>query len=258
VIGSRVRLQPRAGGDVLDRILAGRTAVVDGVEEDDRGTIHVVVVLEDDPGRDLAATRHPARRFFFAPDEIESVVESGEPFASGRVLIAGIGNVFFGDDGFGAVVAQRLAERELPCGIEAADFGIRGLDLVYALGQPYDAVILLDAVPYAGCPGRLCVIEPDLDSDDVAMFDSHHMDPLAVLRLAGGLGGLPPQIFLVGCESAAVGGSGVMSMELSAPVAAAVEQAADIALELAERLHAGLPPRADRDAKGEVRKETEF
>ncbi len=250
--GSRVRLRPRPGGDILDRTLAGHVAVIESIDEDDAGLTHVAVVLEDDPGRDLAATRHPTRRFFFTPEEMEPVEDSTGPAASRRVLVAGIGNIFLGDDGFGAAVAQRLAERELPPGIEVADFGIRGLDLAYALGQPYDAAILVDIVAGTGCPGRLQVIEPDLDSDEDAPFDSHRMDPLAVLRLACVLGGLPPQIFLVGCEPLEVEESESMSMSLSAPVAAAVEPAAAIVLKLAGLLRAGRRPGADGTTESEM------
>ena len=98
--GSRVRLQAAPGGDVLDSAFAGRRAIIEGIEQDDRGSAHVVVILEDDPGRDLAATRHPTRRFFFATDQIELVDETRRS-ARGRVLVAGIGNIFLGDDGSG-------------------------------------------------------------------------------------------------------------------------------------------------------------
>ncbi len=104
------------------------------------------------------------------------------------------------------------------------DFGIRGLDLAYALGQPYDAAILVDAVAAGGPPGCLQVIEPDHPEDETSVFDGHRMNPLAVLRLARRLGGLPPQVFLVGCEPRAIAESESMSMGLSAPVAAAVER----------------------------------
>ena len=83
---------------------------------------------------------------------------------AGRVLVAGIGNVFLGDDGFGVALAGRLAERRLPAGVEVVDFGIRGMDLAYALLDGYDAVILLDATPRGGAPGTLYVIEPDVDA----------------------------------------------------------------------------------------------
>lgn len=255
--GSRVRLRPRPGGDVFDVALAERTAVIEGIEEDDRGTAHVAVILEDDPGRDLAATRHPTRRFLFAAEEIEPVDESAGPSASGRVLIAGIGNIFFGDDGFGAAVAQRLAGMELPPGIEVADFGIRGLDLAYALGQPYDAAILVDAMTRGRLPGHLEVIEPDTDTDDAVSFDSHRMDPLAVLKLARRLGGLPPRILLVGCEPLAVGDDESMSISLSAPVAAAVEKAAEIVLDLAGLLLASRRLVAAVNTEGQSRETKE-
>jgi hydrogenase maturation protease len=248
--GRRVRLKPRPNGDVLDRTLVGRTAVIESIEQDDQGRTHVVVVLEDDPGRDLATTRHPAHRFFFAPDEMELLEESTGASASKRVLVAGIGNVFLGDDGFGAVVAQRLAERELPPGVEVADFGIRGLDLAYALGQPYDAVILIDTIARGGCPGRIEVIQPDIDGAESAPFDSHRMDPSAVLRLARRLGGLPAQILLVGCAPLGTGADASAFMNLSAPVAAAVEPAVERVLELAGRLRAGRHG-ANDDSKAE-------
>jgi len=235
----RVRLKPRPGGDLFDRTLAGRAAVIDAVEQDDRGATHVAVVLEDDPGRDLAATRHPARRFFFAPEEVESLQDQTPAGRLGRVLVAGIGNLFLGDDGFGVAVAQRLAEMELPAGLEVADFGIRGMDLAYALGQPYDAVVLVDAVTPAGCPGRLVVLEPDLDGAEAAVPDGHRMDPLVVLKLARRLGSLPPQILLVGCEPTAAGEGESPSMGLSPPVAGAVDTAARIVLKLAGLLLAG-------------------
>jgi hydrogenase maturation protease len=237
-----VRLRPRPGGDLLDGILAGRAAVIDSIEQDDQGAIHVAVVLEDDPGRDLAAAHHLAHRFFFALDELESLAGSTWVAASKRVLVAGVGNVFFGDDGFGVAVAQRLLQEELPPGVEVADFGIRGLDLAYALGQPYEAAILVDTVAHGAGPGRLQVIEPDLDGAPAASFDSHRLDPLAVLHLARRLGGLPPRVLLVGCVPAALGAGEPMSMHLSAPVAAAVEEAAQLVLELARRLLADRRP----------------
>lgn len=223
--------------------------MIESIEQDDRGGTHVVVVLEDDPGRDLAATRHPAHRFFFAPDEMEPFEESTGVSTAKRVLVAGIGNVFLGDDGFGAVVAQRLAGRELPPGVEVVDFGIRGLDLAYALGQPYDAVILIDALARGGCPGRIEVIQPDIDGDESAPFDSHRMDPSAVLRLARRLGGLPARILLVGCEPLETGAGESAFMNLSAPVAAAVEPVVDRVLELAGLLLVGRHD-ANDDPKG--------
>src|SRR5271165_3610783 len=107
----------------------------------------------------------------------------------GRILIGGIGNIFFGDDAFGVEVARRLSGRPLPEGVRVVDFGIRGLDLAYALLDPYDAVILVDAVPRGGQPGTLYVLEPELDAVDAPppMVEPHALDPWKVLHLAQSL-----------------------------------------------------------------------
>ncbi len=232
--GSRVRLRPRPGGDVLDGILAGRFAVIEGIEEDYRGKARVAVILEEGPGRDLTATRHPAHRYFFALDEIEPL--GIEQCVTKRVLVAGIGNVFLGDDGFGVEVTRRLASLELPQEIEVADFGIRGLDLAYALGQPYEAAILVDSIAGEGVPGHLQVIEPQIDEDEPVPFNSHQLHPHAVLRLARRLGALPAKIFVVGCKPLDLTDGESMSMNLSDPVAAAVDAAVELVLKLASRL----------------------
>ncbi len=252
-----MRLKPRAGGDLLDAALAGRVAVIAAIDEDDRGAVHVAVFLEDDPGRDLAAAHPLAHRFLFAPQELEPLDEDTRAAALRRVLVAGIGNVFLGDDGFGTAVAQRLAAAELPAGVEVVDFGIRGMDLAYALGQPYEAVILVDTVARGKCPGHLFVIEPDIDNDDASGWDNHRMDPVAVLKLARRLGRLPPQIYLVGCEPMKVGEDDDMFTGLSAPVAAALEPAARMVRELADLLLAGRRPGANDniETKAAERKE---
>jgi len=201
-VGTRVKLRPRAGGDVFDLALAGKTAVVDTVETDMEGRVFVGVLVDDDPGRDLGERGH---RFFFTPEEISPL----------RVLVAGIGNVFLGDDAFGCELARRVSFD----GIDVADFGIRGMDLAYALAD-YDVVVFLDATPRGGAPGTLYVIEPDLD-DVPAGFDAHGMDPVTVLALAKTLGSALPRTFVLGCEpSAAEEFTG-----LSAPVQAALEEA---------------------------------
>ncbi len=255
--GCRVRLKPRPGGDLLDGALTGRVAVIEAMEEDDRGAVHVAVFLEDDPGRDLAAAHPLAHRFFFAPQELEPLDEDTRVSVLRRVLVAGIGNIFLGDDGFGTAVAQRLAAAELPAGVEVVDFGIRGRDLAYALGQPYDAAILIDTVARGGPPGRLAVIEPDVEKNDAAVLDGHRMDPVAVLKLARRLGGLPPQIHLVGCEPMKAGEDDGMFTGLSAPVAAAVEPAARMVRELVDRLLADRRPGANdnTETKAAQRKE---
>jgi hydrogenase maturation protease len=235
--GSRVRLRPRAGGDVLDIAVAGRTAIVESLEQDAEGTIRLAVTVEDDPGRDLGESRQPGHRFFFTTEEVEPLADAPAPGA--RVLVAGIGNVFLGDDGFGVAVARRLATRTLPPGVVVKDFGIRGLDLAYALQDDWDAAIFVDAAPRGGVPGALYAIDAQADADGVPMLDEHGMDPVHVLRLARTLGRVPPVVRVVGCEPATLGGGDPATdvlVELSPVVAAAVAPAADMVLEVIEEL----------------------
>ena len=194
--GARVRLRPRSRGDVFDVVLDGKAAVVDGLEEDTDGNVLVAVTVEDDPGRDLGERRQPGHRFFFTLDEVEPLED-----AAARILVAGIGNVFLGDDGFGVALAYRLARRVLPPGVEAVDFGIRGMDLAYAMQDGYDAVVLLDATPRGEPPGTLYVIEAEDAKDERQLeFEAHGMDPVKVLGLVRALGGRRPRTFVVGCE----------------------------------------------------------
>jgi hydrogenase maturation protease len=222
--GSRVVLRPRAGADIFDRAIAGKVAVVDRVDEDMEGSVQLAVVVEDDPGRDLGEMRQPGHRFFFSPEEVEPL--AGQPQPAARVLVAGIGNIFMGDDGFGVEVARRLAERPLPAGVEVGDFGIRGIDLMYALGEGYDAAVFVDAVPRGEPPGTLSVIEPELEEGD-ATIDAHGMDPVKVLSLARQVGSVPERILVVGCEPGVrmTGDEGEVVGELSEPVRAAIDDA---------------------------------
>ncbi len=143
-----------------------------------------------------------------------------------RILVAGIGNVFMADDGFGVALADRLARRELPPGVEVVDFGIRGMDLAYAMQDGYDVVVLLDATPRGQPPGTLYVIEPELDDDDVGV-DAHGMDPVKVLALARALGGRPPRTLVVGCEpkTRMRGDEQDVVADISEPVRAALDEA---------------------------------
>jgi hydrogenase maturation protease len=152
------------------------------------------------------------------------------------VLVAGIGNVFLGDDGFGVALAGRLARRELPAGVEVVDFGIRGMDLAYAMLDGWDAVILLDATPRGEAPGTLYVIEPDIEAIDVAP-EAHGMDPVKVLALARTLGGgTPPRTLVLGCEplTRLDADSDEIVASLTAPVAAALAEAERMVAELVE------------------------
>jgi hydrogenase maturation protease len=197
--GSRVRLRPRPGGDVFDIALAGQVAVVEAIEQDMEEQVQLAVVVEDDPGRDLGNQRQPGHRFFFAPAEVEPLGQPAAPVPTTRVLVAGIGNVFLGDDGFGVELASQLMGCELPAGVEVVDFGIRGMDLAWAIQDGYDAVVLLDATPRGGAPGTLYLIEPEVEAG-AHPIEGHGMDPVTVLSLVHALGGTPPRTLVVGCE----------------------------------------------------------
>jgi len=235
--GSRVLLCPRAGRDVMDAALMGRSAVVEGIDEAEDGTVHLAVVVEDDPGRALGEQRHIGHRFFFALDEVAPLGDLDRAAAPPSILVAGIGNVFMADDGFGVAVAQRLAELELPAGVRVVDFGIRGIDLVHALQDDPDAAIIVDALPGDQAPGTLSVVEPEFEDADLAL-DPHSLDPLSVLIGARRLGARPGRTLIVGCEPLVrmSGEEPDVVMELSPPVEAAVEEAVALVRSLLEEL----------------------
>jgi hydrogenase maturation protease len=144
-----------------------------------------------------------------------------------RILVAGIGNIFLGDDAFGCEVAQRLSKRNVPAEVRVVDFGIRGFDLVYALLDGYDVTIFVDATPQGGEPGTLYTIEPDLgDLDDIDAqgIETHGMNPMKVLAMVKSMGGVFNRILLVGCEPMEVDAE-EGQMGLSEPVEAAVDEA---------------------------------
>jgi hydrogenase maturation protease len=149
-----------------------------------------------------------------------------ERAGAARVLVAGIGNVFATDDGFGPEVARRLSERTRPDGVRVVDYGIRGMHLAYDLLDPWDALVLVDAVPARGAVGAVAVLEIGPEHLRAgAQVDAHAMDPATVLATLGALGGqLPPRTLLVGCQVADTGDG----MGLSAPVEAAVGVAMDV------------------------------
>jgi hydrogenase maturation protease len=250
--GNRVRLRPGKRGDVMDIALAGKTAMIESIEQDYEGKFHVCVVADDDPGRDIGIMRQPGHRFFFDPEEIEPLPpdqhESNLASRSPSVLIAGIGNIFLGDDAFGVEVAQRLASRKLPERVKVVDFGIRGFDLAYALLDRFDVTILVDACPRGGTPGTLYVIEPDLNvtAQDAAEaahtpVDAHSMNPMNVIRMAKSMGGDLKRILLVGCEPLTLGPE-EGAMGLSEPVAAMVEEAANRIESLVETIQRSESP----------------
>jgi hydrogenase maturation protease len=245
-VGDRVRLRPKKGGDILDVALAGQIAIIESLEQDYEGKNHVCVVIEDDPGRDLGMLRQPGHRFFFDAEEIEPLPpdesRSKTPPKQARILIAGIGNIFMGDDGFGVEVVKRLMERGLPSvaagEVKIVDFGIRGFDLAYALQDGYETTILVDAYPHGQTPGTVSLIEPDLsklNDAEPALVEAHGMDPMQVLRMASAMNVNLKKILLVGCEPATFGGE-EGQMELSATVEAAIDEAVNLVVSVVEKI----------------------
>lgn len=151
---------------------------------------------------------------------------------SGRILVAGIGNVFLGDDGFGVEVARQLAHEPLPAGVRVLDIGLRARDLAFELVDGgYDTAILVDAVSRGGAPGTVYLIDPSMSdraARPLASVDGHSMTPDAALAFVHALGGTPARILIVGCEPERVDeGEG-----LSAPVTAALDEALSMVREL--------------------------
>jgi hydrogenase maturation protease len=148
---------------------------------------------------------------------------------NGKILVAGVGNIFLGDDAFGVEVAQRLAKLALPEGVRVVDFGIRSYDLAYALMDDWDLVILVDALPRGGEPGTVYTMEPDMSASTEAPpsggFDAHSMNPVAVLQMVSALGGKCAPLLVVGCEPATIEPSEEGDIGLSSPVRAAVDEA---------------------------------
>ncbi len=153
-----------------------------------------------------------------------------------RTLVACLGNIFLSDDGFGVEVARRLAREELPDGTTVTDYGIRGMHLAYDLAQGWDATILVDAAARGGEPGTVYVIEPERQQPSAGgegltgsmLLDAHGMQPDVMLAMAGTLGAEAGRVLVVGCEPASV----AEGIGLSGPVAAAVEEAARVVMEL--------------------------
>src|SRR5215475_12906807 len=120
-----------------------------------------------------------------------------------RVLVAGIGNIFLGDDAFGVEVVHRLLEHAMPEGVEVGDFGIQGFDLAYEMLENYDANILIDATPRGGTPGTLYIIDPEVSTWDTSKevtLATHGLDPVQVLTMVKQFGGQLRNVRIVGCE----------------------------------------------------------
>ena len=157
-----------------------------------------------------------------------------------RILVAGIGNIFFGDDAFGCEVASQLRRKPLPEGVRVIDFGIRSYDLAYAIMDGYDATILVDATTQGSAPGTIYLIEPDLKKLDELpdeAVNAHSMNPVRVLQLVRSLGGKPGWLRVVGCEPAvleAEEGAMGLSEKVQAAVAPAIEMIETLIREILE------------------------
>ena len=157
-----------------------------------------------------------------------------------NILIAGIGNIFFGDDAFGCEVAAQLMRRPLPEGVRVIDFGIRSYDLAYAMMDGPDVTIFIDATPRGQPPGTIYLLEPDkniLDSDFGEVVNAHSMNPVRVLQLIHSLGGQPGRLYLVGCEPAVLEteeGAMGLSEKVQAAVAPAIEMIETLIREILE------------------------
>ena len=169
-----------------------------------------------------------------------------------RTLIAGLGNIFAGDDGFGCAVADALDPARLPAGTEARDFGIRGVHLAYQLLEPYDLVVIVDAVHRGGAPGTCYVIEHAADSERPAvdeaapLMDAHDMAPDEVLALVPMLGGSVGRVVVVGCEPE----STAPGIGLSATVASSVRTATSLVTEIVYDSALQAPAAADAARRG--------
>jgi len=155
-----------------------------------------------------------------------------------KILIAGIGNIFYGDDAFGCEVIRHLNRQPLPTGVSAIDFGIRSYDLACALMEDYDAVILVDAAGRGEKPGTVYLMEPEASRPDQferVTVDAHAMNPVSVIQMAQSFGGVNTKLYLVGCEPAVLE-SHNGEMGLSPEILAAVPKAAELTTLLVKEL----------------------
>jgi hydrogenase maturation protease len=164
---------------------------------------------------------------------------------TGRILVAGVGNVFLRDDAFGVEVARLLAERPHPPGVQIRDYGIRGVHLVYELLNGYELFVLVDAAPRGEAAGTVTVLEVDLPSADAQpVIDAHSLTPDAIFGLLSSLGGRPGRSLVVACEPAETDAG----MGLSGPVRAALPHAVRAVEEILAQAGAGDPAGQERVA----------
>lgn len=149
------------------------------------------------------------------------------------ILVAGIGNLFLGDDGFGPEVLRHVPQRLASERVQLRDYGIRGMHLAYDLLDGWDALVLVDALPSRGSPGTVHVFQADHESLTASVgLDAHAMDPAAVFASLNALGGTPPYTVVVGCEAANVGEGIGLSDAVAAAVPAAVQAIEDVVAQL--------------------------
>lgn len=159
-----------------------------------------------------------------------------------RILVAGVGNVFFGDDAFGVEVVRRLAPVKFPDGVTVVDFGIRGMHLAYEITSGYDVVIFVDAVSgRGGGPGTVYVIEPEVEQSGGRVPDAHGMDLENVLAFVRRLGGSDAAFFIVGCETADAREGMGLSPAVAAAIPAAAAAVENLVRKHAQRIGAGAP-----------------
>jgi hydrogenase maturation protease len=170
-----------------------------------------------------------------------------------KILVAGIGNIFHGDDAFGCEVIHQLNRVSFPDSVTVRDFGIRSYDLAYALADGYDVKILVDALPQKSAPGTVVLMEPDLahlEHMESTEMDAHSMNPIAALQMARSAGPLRGKFYLVGCEPAVLEDE-TGEMALSQPVRDAVPKAVNTICHLVATELAGLetPTALESNAK---------
>lgn len=195
--------------------------------------------MTDQPNERSAEQNEPPVDTWRPPD-LNEPLETQEPDVSDRpkrVLIAGIGNAWQRDDGFGSEVARRIEQRELPDGVAVVDFGTGGLDLAYQAMYGYDAILMIDISRQGGEPGTLYVMEVDEDEiasgavEDGEVLNPHGMDPETVLRFIKITGSWPGKVVIIACEPKTVE---EMGMGLSPVVEEAVDRAVELVIETAK------------------------
>lgn len=164
-----------------------------------------------------------------------------------RVLVAGIGNIFFGDDGFGVEVARRLAASPPPA-TRVADFGIRALHLAYELLEPIDLFVAVDCMPRGGAPGTLYVIEADTGAAAAAVPDAHGINLPLVFSAVHELGGRMPPTLVVGCEPASTEPALGLSPAVTAAIPAAAELVRDVVVRWLDGDRTASPPNQQNEA----------